>query len=77
MEEKIIKVAKMVMADTEAYCIKMDINSADEAKLWRSAYDEIEGIIILAMELLDCEIEDYPISRLQKMQDMIREKIEQ
>lgn len=78
MEERIIDVAEDIISHTESFCNKYDVDekSARGAKIWQSAYDEIQGVIVLAMELFGYEVEDYPITHLQKLQDTIKEKIQ-
>ena len=78
MKERIIDVAKDIVSDTESFCNKYDVDekSARGAKIWRSTYDEIQGIIVLAMELFGYEVEDYPITYLQELQDTIEKKIQ-
>lgn len=76
MEEKIIDVAKDVILNTQSFCNKYDVDkeSPRGAKIWQSAYDEIEGMMLLAMELLGCEVDDYPITYMKELQDTIKEK---
>lgn len=74
MKERIIATvleeAEEIIKNTESFILKYDPIEQREKKMWETAYDEITGIILVTMSLLNCEIEDYPITRLQELQEI-------
>lgn len=81
MEERITKIvleeAEEIIKNAESYILKYNPARQTARKIWETAYDEIEGIILVTMSILDCEIEDYPITKLQDLQYITIEKAAQ
>ena len=78
MKEKIIttvlREVKEVIKNAESFILKYNPTEQRKRKIWESVYDEIDGMILITMSLLDCEIEDYPITKLQDLQYITIEK---